>query len=331
MVMLLVSMTGRAMTPPRSGFVQLGVQHGLRNAVTIFAKKRKNAAIITPPVNAALCAPTVQYSNSRQSMKSTLIIPVLMLIITSCANNQRGNLTLERAFPNKQMQNFLEAVTDDKFDKADRYLSQGIDINVIGGEGISPLLWVTGSEYDIDQIEYMLKNGANPNYVEAKRKVSAMYFASGGNREDVLRLLLKYNGDPNIEAPNNDNLLMHAITQQREEYFDLLINSGLDINWHNKHNSSAPSHAIGVYGRYDWAIYFIEKGYNSNFQALASTAEGRPVSENMQKDKEKLIDILKTKDVTFPASIRVKQYLEKHTVTDLELQELIYGRKLTLD
>lgn len=78
-------------------------------------------------------------------------------------------------------------------------------------------------------------------------------------------------------------------------------------------------------------MYFLEKGYSHNLQHLASAVETTPASSDMQPHKEKVIDYLKAKGVGFPAGLRVKNYLKTHKVTDAELQDLIYGRKLTVD
>ncbi|MDZ7903560.1 MAG: hypothetical protein U5L01_13895 [Rheinheimera sp.] len=90
---------------------------------------------------------------------------------------------------------------NEDFDDANILLQQGADINEIGDRGRKRLLWVLAVTQDIAPLEYLLQNNANPNYRGYMGGFSPMYVASGGNREDILKLFLKYGGaDTNLEG-----------------------------------------------------------------------------------------------------------------------------------
>ncbi|MGH1448721.1 MAG: ankyrin repeat domain-containing protein [Pseudomonadaceae bacterium] len=263
-------------------------------------------------------------------MKAIFLIIMASLLLTACRQDELGNMTINDAFDTKTAA-FVGAVHDHDFIKADILLSQGVDINAVGVEGITPLLWVMLTDRNATSIAFMLKRQADPNYVVPNRMVSAMYFATGGNRKDLLELILQYGGNPSLIGPDNESMLMIAITQRREEYFDLLIKHGADINWHNKHGHSAAWQTLTP-GRFDWTFYFLEKGYDADLQSLASSVETRPASDDMQRWKEKVIDLLKEKGAKFPAGPRVKNYIDKHRITEKNvIDDLIYGRQPTLN
>ena len=82
----------------------------------------------------------------------------------------------------------MEAASKGRFSDADKELIAGADINAVGAENISPLLWVmSASSLDLQCIEYMLKKGANPNY-RTPGGSSAMYLAAGGQYPRLLEL-----------------------------------------------------------------------------------------------------------------------------------------------
>ena len=264
-------------------------------------------------------------------MNIKAIMLLMLMLLSACKESELGGMKVDDAFTDTKTAAFVKAVTTHDFAQADALLAQGVDVNGIGSDGITPLLWVMGAEFNIKSIEYMLQRKANPNYADPERRVSAMYFAAGGNRKDLLELVLKYGGNPSLIGPDNESMLMVAIMQRREEYFDILLAHGADINWRNKHGDSAPWTTLTP-GRFDWTLYFLEKGFNNDLQDLAASVETRPASDRMLPWKVKVIDFLKAKGAVFPAGPRVKNYIKKHNITDPKIiEDLIYERKLTID
>ena len=230
----------------------------------------------------------------------------LMSVISGCdAGDEVGRLKLQDTFTERTAA-LIKSVINEDFDDANILLQQGADINEIGEHGITPLLWVLVVTQDIAPLEYLLQNNANPNYRGYMDGFSPMYLASGGNREDILKLFLKYGGDVNLEGigePGDtlrESMLMVAISNFKEENIRILLEHGADINWNADGSmgiKNAPRAAI-VMGRFDWALDFLKKGYRGDLSQLAKSVASIKVSEDGKADKQKVIDYLESKGIT---------------------------------
>lgn len=225
----------------------------------------------------------------------------LLLVSASCAETRFGGMTTRDAFPDTRLANLVDAVSKGNYAEADKQLKAGADVNQIGTDGVSALMWVMATR-NLKGTEYLLKAGANPNYKEEKRKASAMALAAGGDSPELLELLLRYKGDPNMLGPGDQPLLHAAVEQSRDKNIDLLLKYGADINIVNGRGRAAPQDAVAL-GRYDLVAYFLEKGFNRNLQGLAKTVEARVVRPNSdaQRWKDKVIEMLKQRGAKFPA------------------------------
>jgi len=77
-----------------------------------------------------------------------------------------GNMTVRQAFPDERVARLVTAVVDADFDEANQQIKVGADVNYIGTDGITPLIWVmiqARRDNDLDGLEFMLERGANPN------------------------------------------------------------------------------------------------------------------------------------------------------------------------
>jgi ankyrin repeat protein len=251
---------------------------------------------------------------------------VLILTSSGCKADEIGGITLNEAFSH-EVGEFVDAVIDGDYQQADKLLNAGVDINTVGKEGITPLFWLIAEEHadDLTAIEYMLKNGADPNYQDPQREISAMWFASGGNKPEFLKLLIRYGGDVNQIGRRDESMLMVASGQGRLENIQILLDNGADMAWDNRFDMSAASTCLTL-GRFDLTVFFLEQGFDGDLQTLAAYVEGRVANEDMQPYKEKAIDILREKGAEFPASGRLKRHLEKHEATEAEIRDMVYGR-----
>ncbi|MCX4191488.1 ankyrin repeat domain-containing protein [Methylophaga sp. OBS1] len=235
-------------------------------------------------------------------------------------------MTLNEVF-SPEVSRFVDAVIDNDYQRADKLLKAGVDINAVGKEGITPLFWLISEEHanDLTAIEFMLKNGADPNYQDPEREVSAMWLASGGNKPEFLKLLIRYGGDVNQIGRRDESMLMVASGQGRLENIQILLDNGADMTWSNRFGETAASMCLTP-GRFDLTVFFLEQGFDGDLQTLAAYVEGAMANAEMQPYKEKAIDILREKGAEFPASGRLKRHLAKHPATEAEIEGMIYGR-----
>lgn len=220
-----------------------------------------------------------------------------------------GGMPVRQAFPDERVAKLVEATVRGDYAEADKQLKAGADVNYIGTDGLSPLLWVIYEghrAHNYRGTQYLLKAGANPNYRDAKQKRSAMYYAAGGDSPELLELLLKHKGDPNLLGAFNEPLLHAAVGEQRKENIELLLKYGADINI-LRDGRTAADHAVAL-GQFDLVALFLEKGLSYDLQGLAKGVESRhvPPNSDAQRWKDKVIALLKERGVKFPAFVPKK-------------------------
>lgn len=227
-----------------------------------------------------------------------------LIMTTNCAEARVGGKSVRDVFSDRYVASLVATVSDGNFDAADKALQSGADINAVGAEGLTPLLWVMGTTLNVGKIEYLLKKGADPNYRDEERQASAMSLAAGGDRPDILELLLQYKGNPNLLGPSGDTMLMIAVSQLRDKNIDFLLKYGANINQTDRHHETVGNKAAG-YGRYDLVAKFLDIGLAYDLPGLAKDVELTRVPPNSEQQhwKEKVIEMLKAHGAKFPAFV----------------------------
>lgn len=224
-----------------------------------------------------------------------------VLPMTGCFETKIGDMTIEQVFPDQRVLALVKATVRGNYAEADRQIQAGADVNYVGTEGISPLLWVLYEgtlKNDYRGLEYLLKAGADPNYREAGEGLSAMYLAAGGNSVKLLELLLKHGGNPNLLGAFDKPLLHVAVFENRKENIKLLLDYGADVNILRDRRTAADS-AVAL-GRYDLVLLFLERGLTYDLQGLARGVQMRLVGTKEGKlQRDKVIEMLKERGVEY--------------------------------
>src|SRR5258708_16922643 len=140
----------------------------------------------------------------------------VLFVTANCAANTGAGMTAQQAFSDPRVVELVEAVSRGDYASADKALKAGANVNAVGSDGISPLLWMLGAAPQVKPVEYLLKAGANPNYRDEQHKASAMYIAAGGEHTNkFLTFLLKYKGAPYMLGPPAVPLLFTDGHQRR--------------------------------------------------------------------------------------------------------------------
>jgi len=240
----------------------------------------------------------------------TWIVMALSLVFPAVgyAGSKLGGMTIHQAFPDDRVAKMILATVDEDFDEAEKQIKAGADVNFIGTDEISPLIWVmfeARRSNDLDGLEYLLKAGANPNY-RAKQMLheSAMSIAAGGDHLGVLELLLENKGNPNLLGPGDDPILSIAVFERRRKNVEILLKYGADINAPNHNRENIASQAAAL-GDYELIAYLLEQGLTYNLQNLAATVEVTrvPPNSDAQRWKDKVIEMLTERGVKFPAFV----------------------------
>ncbi|GGD12722.1 ankyrin repeat domain-containing protein [Halopseudomonas salina] len=231
-----------------------------------------------------------------------ILLMAMLSGVSSCAAGQKvGGMTPQQAFSEPLVAELVVAATQNNFEKMDEKVQAGVDVNTIGADGVTPLIWQVYLR-NTRGAEKLLKLGADPNYRDEKLRVSALYLAVDANRVDLLDVLLRYKGDPNLIGPNGDSLLHQAVMRFCAECVRLLVEKyHANVNVQGSNGDTPANVAVGM-GKFDLVVYFLQKGLNENLQNLALDVQiiKIPPESNGMKHKLQVIDMLKARGVQYP-------------------------------
>lgn len=211
-------------------------------------------------------------TNDRQPRLTWILISLgLLILLTGCL--QVGTAMSNKQFPAEQyfdepMVSFLNAVKRQDRQRAQSILDQGLDLNINGREGITPLMWVI-MQWDLQATELMLQLGADPNFpVKYSDRLGVSYtqplmFVAGGNSTPLLKLLLQYGADPNSTNTTNQRPLFKTISQDNWEQFEILLASGADMDAVDNSGRNSALYAVYVSG-YDFSLNLLQRGAAPN-------------------------------------------------------------------
>ena len=225
-----------------------------------------------------------------------------LLIATGCsALSSLGGESIGETFgSDAKVVALTKAAVAGDADKVAKLVKEGANVNAVGNNGATPLVWALNAK-NPRGVEALLKSGADPNLVTDKYRASPMYFLSGGNEPELLRLVLKYGGNPNHPGKGRiqERPLSVAASEGRIENIKMLLDAGADVNAHDQYNASAASVA-SAQANFDATALLLEHGFNFNLPYLARGVKGRvvPASSNRQHWKDKVIQMLKDRGVT---------------------------------
>jgi len=284
----------------------------------------------------------------------TILLGGLLMTTEIHANLRCAGRSLGEAYRDPQALALVNAAVRGNGKKVEELVKQGADPNYLEEGSVSMLLWTLCAEEKVG-FEALLKAGADPNLGSTghgkghgsqgaswrgqgtivRRGWSAMVMAAGIEDPEILRLALNYGGDPDAqkgEDPAGENLpLLAAADAGLFDNVRALVAAGADINVHNGAHS-APWLAIAAAGRYDIALWLVGKGYSHDLEYLARGVESRhvPLDSPLQRAKELLIELLRTRGMKFPTVI-LQRRIDERVIPPEHVEDLIAGRRNVLD
>lgn len=224
-----------------------------------------------------------------------------MIVASSCsAWPHFGGQTIRQTFTDQKVVSLIEAALSGESERVASLVASGADVNAVGNNGTTPLLWVLNAN-NRDGVEALLRVGANPNLSTEKIGDPPIYFVSMGDDPELLRLMLKYRGDPNHPGRGRieDRPLSQAAAKGRIENMKLLLEAGADINAHDNFEETAATGALGL-AKFDAIAFLLEHGYSYNLSYLARGVKmiQVPAESDAQHWKGKVIILLKDRGVS---------------------------------
>lgn len=206
-------------------------------------------------------------------------------------------------FTEPQLVSLARAACDGDEAAIARALKAGADPDGKGIEDVTPLYWALGC-HNLHGTEALLRAGANPNYRFGGR-FSAVYAASTMPDPSMLKLLLKYDGDPDArDSKSNQSALERALSlgihgAGWENYY-ALIEGGADINRADDMGETIAT-AAAAFGQFDKVAELLERGYSHDLTDLGRTLQARHVDLRVQVEWQlKVKATLERKGVHFP-------------------------------
>jgi hypothetical protein len=222
-----------------------------------------------------------------------------------------GGKTVADAFPDATLRNLASMACAGDVTGVEQAVKGGVNPNSTGLDGVTPLVWAQDCR-SLPGVEALLKAGANPNASFAGCSAAAVCFAARMEDVSYLKLLLKYGGDPNAAFEPGETALWWAfqvgIQDRGWGNYEALLDAGVDINRVHGRNTIAE---VAVYlNWFDRVAELLDRGYSARLDYLGWIAQehsfgGSPESiERLKKKRDKVVEMLKARGVTFPMAER---------------------------
>ncbi len=211
---------------------------------------------------------------------SSLMLMMLSLVGCSGGVMSEGNDPGVH-FDDPKTVNLCTAVMAGDIDAIDKLVSDGVDVNFRGKDGMTPLLFSMGGFNKLG-LERLMELGADPN-LQTENKDSYMRYAARANDIDYLKMGLSHGGDPNLRGKMGRTLLFEAAMENNEsveESLDLLLKNGADINAVSKGVLENAAMAAARINQYIPALFLLQKGIDYHHENKAGYSIARPLEAN---------------------------------------------------
>ncbi|MFC3393928.1 ankyrin repeat domain-containing protein [Brenneria rubrifaciens] len=187
---------------------------------------------------------------------------------------------------------------------AKHQLSQGLNLNIQGKEGVTPLLWLVYETQNKEAVKLALKLGADPNYKDGSGD-SIVNRVSGVRDPDWLRVVLDAGGDPNSIGRRRQPAIFSAIGEERWADIKLLVERGADVNLKDGPGRNSALYAAYL-DKYEIVYWLIEQG--------ADTTIYDDTGSDLAFSVEDSLSIMSPQSPQYPWALKVKQLLQQRGV-----------------
>lgn len=252
---------------------------------------------------------------------------VLFGMLCGCSVHSRR---LQEYFPDPRVRALVRAVEKEDVKEIDRLVTQGINVNARGKDGMTPLIWAI---YHLKKASYraLLEHGADPNLqIQSGRHAggSVMQAAAGLSDSFYLKLALEHGGNPNLVNPYSSykrTPLFSAIdpfNPHVKENVDMLIKSGANLN--TDFNGVTPLMSAVASGRYDIVYLLLQAGADFHLEQKSLVAY---IQIRNDDPNNIMTTVWKKKVIEFLNAHGVEVHIKPHT--PMCLQHLGNGVNVT--
>lgn len=188
--------------------------------------------------------------------------------------------------------------------EVNRQIAAGVDVNIVGKYGITPLWWAA-FQPNFDGFDALLKKGASPNS-QREERFPIMLLISEMKDSRFLEAALKHGGDPNLMDKNSgEPPLYPAVRNGFKRHIDLLLTAGANANWQDSlTGETLPMVAVGSSRDYELVYRLFQNGADPTLKDKGANTIADVIaigsvnaSNNNDPWKAKVLEILKIKGV----------------------------------
>lgn len=129
---------------------------------------------------------------------------------------------------------------------------------------LNELLIIYADSCNYEAVDFLLKNGANPNYCNNDGITALMYVSDKGNYK-IAKLLLEHGADVNAKPYDGNTAIFAAVRSNNDSIAELLILNKAEINIENASGLTPLHYAVG-YGYPAMTELLIYYGTDTNLQ-----------------------------------------------------------------
>lgn len=231
-------------------------------------------------------------------------LSLLLGLFTACSflPNTKGLMNMKaELFFEPNMVQLLKSIQKKDIGTAKQLIADGVDLNVLGDEGITPLLWLISQTHDLKATQQALDLGADPNF-ERPNGDNAVTFVARDYEPEWLRMLLAAGGNPNSIDRNGQPALFDAIGGENWDNINTLLEYDVDVNLKDRSGRNSALYPTYIM-KYEFSYFFIQHGadpfiYDSTGSNLAWSVY------------EPIIDgIIAPDSINYPWIMKIKQHL----------------------
>lgn len=202
---------------------------------------------------------------------AAVLVSLIFAPLVVCVTPIRGeakealkDMNASKYFYDERQLNLAVAISKNDASSILQSLDDGADVNYIGQDGMTPLLWAL-SNNNLKAFSILLDTGANPNLTtragsDQTADTSPMELAAALEDSKFLKALLDHGGDPDLSIGSSGrSVLYQAARHRRFSNIRLLVDRGAQIDHRNTSGSTALMESVSAKS-FDVALTLLELG-----------------------------------------------------------------------